>query len=71
VYVKASVEACIERDVKGMYKKALAGEIKNFTGVDDPYEEPSDPEIIVDTEKESLNESVEKVLKYLEKKDYL
>ncbi len=71
VYVKASVEACIERDVKGMYKKALAGEIKNFTGVDDPYEAPSDPEIIVDTEKESLNESVEKVLKYLEKKDYL
>jgi len=71
VYVKASVETCIERDVKGMYKKALAGEIKNFTGVDDPYEAPSDPEIIVDTEKESLNESVEKVLKYLEKKDYL
>lgn len=71
VYVKASVEACIERDVKGMYKKALAGEIKNFTGIDDPYEAPSDPEIIVDTEKESLNESVEKVLKYLEKKDYL
>lgn len=71
VYVKASVEACIERDVKGMYKKALAGEIKNFTGVDDPYEVPPDPEIIVDTEKESVNESVEKVLKYLEKKDYL
>ena len=71
VYVEASVEACIERDVKGMYKKALAGEIKNFTGVDDPYEAPPNPEIICYTEKESVDESVEKVLKYLEKNGYL
>jgi adenylylsulfate kinase len=71
VYVKASVEECIKRDVKGMYKKALAGEIKDFTGVDDPYEEPVNPEILVDTEVESVDESVEKVLKYIEKKGYL
>lgn len=71
VYVDASVEECIKRDVKGMYKKALAGEIKNFTGVDDPYEAPPNPEITVYTEKESVDESVEKVLKYLKKNGYL
>jgi adenylyl-sulfate kinase len=67
VYVKASVEECIKRDVKGMYKKALAGEIKNFTGVDDPYEAPPTPEIIVDTDNETVEESVNKVQEYLEK----
>lgn len=71
VYVDASVEECIKRDVKGMYKKALAGEIKNFTGVDDPYEAPPNPEITVYTEKESVDESVEKVLEYLKKNGYL
>lgn len=71
VYVKASLEECIKRDVKGMYKRALAGEIKNFTGVDDPYEIPPNPELIVDTDIESVDESVEKVLRYLEKNDYL
>jgi adenylylsulfate kinase len=71
VYVKASVEECIKRDVKGMYKKALAGEIKNFTGVDDPYEEPLNPEIIIDTENETVDESVETVLSYLDKNGYL
>ena len=71
VYVKASVDECIKRDVKGMYKKALAGEIKDFTGVDDPYEEPPHPEILVDTESETVDESVEKVLRYLEKNGYL
>ena len=71
VYVDASVEECIKRDVKGMYKKALAGEIKNFTGVDDPYEAPPSPEITVYTEKESVDESVEKVLEYLKKNGYL
>ena len=58
VYVKCSVETCIERDVKGMYKKALAGEIKNFTGISDPYEEPLEPELVVDTDKESPEESL-------------
>ena len=50
VYVKASVDECARRDVKGLYEKAFAGEIKGFTGVDDPYEEPSNPELVVDTE---------------------
>ena len=71
VYVKASVEECIKRDVKGMYKKALAGEIKNFTGVDDPYEAPPTPEIIVDTDNETIEESVNKVQEYLEKHGYI
>jgi adenylylsulfate kinase len=70
VYVKASVEACIERDVKGMYKKALAGEIKNFTGIDDPYEVPTNPELVVDTENETIEESVQKVLKVMSKLGY-
>ena len=71
VYVKASIDECIKRDVKGMYKKALAGEIRNFTGVDDPYEAPPNPEVVVDTDNESEDESVEKVLDYLEKNGYL
>ena len=71
VYVKAPVEVCIERDVKGMYKKALAGEIKNFTGVDDPYEEPEAPELVVETDKETLEESVQKVLTKMKELGYL
>ena len=56
VYVKASIDECTRRDVKGLYKKALAGEIKEFTGIDDPYEEPENPEIVVDTiNKQSMN----------------
>lgn len=66
VYVRCPVKVCIERDVKGMYKKALAGEIQNFTGVSDPYEEPVNPEIVVDTDKETVEESVAKVLEKLE-----
>src|SRR5918992_2345572 len=53
VFVKASVEECAGRDTKGLYAKAFAGEIKGFTGVDDPYEEPSEPEVVLDTEAES------------------
>jgi adenylyl-sulfate kinase len=66
VYVKCPVEVCIERDVKGMYKKALAGEIQNFTGVSDPYEEPENPEIVIETDKETTEESAQKVLEALE-----
>ncbi len=66
VYVKAPIDVLTERDVKGMYKKALAGEIKNFTGVSDPYEEPRKPEIIVETNKESVEESMNKILRTLE-----
>ncbi len=71
VYVKASLDTCIQRDVKGMYKKALNGEIKGFTGIDDPYEEPENPEIIVETDKESVEESVEKVLDKLAELGYV
>jgi adenylyl-sulfate kinase len=62
VYVKCSVEECEKRDVKGMYQKARDGIIKDFTGVDDPYEEPPSPEIIIETDKETIEESVDKVL---------
>ena len=71
VYTRTPVEVCIERDVKGMYKKALQGEISNFTGVDDPYEEPEDPELVLDTSKESIEESVENVLKRLTQLGYI
>lgn len=71
IYVKCPLEICEQRDVKGLYKKARAGIIKNFTGIDDPYEEPENPEIIVETDKETLEESVNKIIKYLEEKGYL
>ncbi len=71
VYVKTSVETCIQRDVKGLYKKALAGEIKGFTGVDDPYEPPLRPELIIETETESPQESVARILRKLEELGYL
>lgn len=62
VYVRCSLESCIKRDPKGLYKKALAGEIKDLTGLQDPYEEPLEPEMMIDTEKETLDESVNKIL---------
>ena len=70
VYVRCSLEECIRRDVKGMYKKALAGEIKSFTGVDDPYEEPLNPDVLVDTDEETLSESVNKVLAKMRQLNY-
>src|SRR5947208_10839617 len=66
VYVKASVEECARRDTKGLYEKAFKGEIKEFTGVSDPYEPPLDPEVTVDTEVETVEESAAKVLAYLD-----
>jgi len=71
VYVKCSLDRCEERDVKGMYKKARAGEIRNFTGLDDPYEAPENPDLVVDTEKESLDESVDRILGHLRSKSLL
>jgi adenylylsulfate kinase len=65
-YVAAPVATCAERDVKGLYAKALSGEVKNFTGVSDPYEPPLAPEIVLHTEAESVDESVEQVLGWLE-----
>ncbi|MFX0121948.1 MAG: adenylyl-sulfate kinase, partial [Promethearchaeota archaeon] len=64
--VKCPVEVCIERDIKGLYKKAIAGEIKDFTGISHPYEEPPNPEIIVETDKETPEESVEKIMAFLD-----
>src|SRR5205807_1862706 len=66
VYVAASVEECARRDVKGLYEKAFRGEIKGFTGVDDPYETPSDPELVLDTEAHDPEESAQLVLAKLE-----
>jgi adenylylsulfate kinase len=71
IYTLTPVGVCIERDVKGMYKRALAGEISNFTGIDDPYEEPYNPELVVDTDKESIEESVGKVLDKLAEMGYI
>ncbi|HEY58274.1 MAG TPA: adenylyl-sulfate kinase [Anaerolineae bacterium] len=71
VYVNAPLEEVIRRDVKGLYKKALAGEIKNFTGVSDPYEPPENPEVVCNTAEETLEESVQKVLDYLERRGWL
>src|SRR5436189_2449684 len=65
-YVKASVEACEERDVKGLYAKARSGEIKEFTGVSDPYEPPENPEIVLETEHQSPEESARMIIEYLE-----
>ncbi|HPA47368.1 MAG TPA: adenylyl-sulfate kinase [bacterium] len=66
VYCKCSLDVLEERDVKGLYKKARLGEVKNFTGVSDPYEEPSNPEIIVETGKETVEQSVARILRTLE-----
>lgn len=71
VYVKASPEICAKRDVKGMWAKAKAGEIENFTGHDDPFEEPDNAQIIVDTENETVEESKQKILNWLEKHGYV
>ncbi len=68
IYVKASVEECARRDVKGLYEKAFKGEIKEFTGVSDPYEPPSAPELVLDTENETPDESAGKVLAYVEER---
>jgi adenylylsulfate kinase len=71
VYVKCPLEVCMKRDIKGMYKKAINGEITNFTGINDPYEEPIDPEIIVEADKETIDESANKVLKKLDELGYI
>ena len=62
---------CIKRDVKGLYKKALAGEITNYTGVSDPYEEPLNPEVVLETDRETEEESVGKVIRKLEELRYI
>jgi adenylylsulfate kinase len=71
VYVRASLEEVTRRDVKGLYEKAIAGEISNFTGVSDPYEEPRNPELVIDTEQCSPAEATEMVLAKLEELGHL
>jgi adenylylsulfate kinase len=71
IYAKASLKTCEKRDPKGLYKKAREGIIKDFTGVNAPYEEPEKPELVVDTDKETVEESTEKVLKKLKELGYL
>ena len=66
IYCKASLETCETRDVKGLYKRARAGEIKNYTGIDSPYEVPKNPELIIDTDNQSLEESVFTIFNFLE-----
>jgi adenylylsulfate kinase len=71
VYVNVSLEAAEKRDPKGLYKKARAGQIKGFTGIDDPYEAPENAEIVIDTEKMKPEQAAERILKYLEERGYL
>ncbi len=68
VYLKCDLKVCEARDPKGLYKKARSGEIKNFTGVSDPYEPPENPEIVLDTDRLSIEESVSKIMDYLGEK---
>ena len=71
VYTKCSLDECEARDPKGLYKKARSVEIKEFTGINAPYEEPSNPEIIIDTEQHSVEEAVEEIVAYLKEHKYL
>lgn len=71
VYVKCSVEECMRRDTKGMYIKAKKGLIPNFTGYSDPYEEPENPDIVVDTQKETVSQSVNEILDFLTREDLI
>ncbi|MGD9403990.1 MAG: adenylyl-sulfate kinase [Anaerolineae bacterium] len=71
VYCYAPLETLIERDVKGLYKKALAGEIENFTGVSDPYEPPENPNVTIDSSAETIEESLAKILQKLEQLGYV
>jgi adenylyl-sulfate kinase len=71
VYMKCSIEKLSERDVKGLYKKALAGEIKNFTGISDPYEEPLRPELVLDSGTENVEQSLQRLLKTLEVANFI
>ncbi|MDE2216350.1 MAG: adenylyl-sulfate kinase [Planctomycetota bacterium] len=71
VYVKCPLEVCAERDVKGLYKKAMKGDIQGFVGISDPYEEPLNPELVVETNSETVEESTKKIIKKLIELNYL
>tara|TARA_R100000149_G_C5784714_1_gene79005 strand:+ start:127 stop:522 length:396 start_codon:yes stop_codon:yes gene_type:complete len=70
VYVKAPLETCEDRDPKGLYKKARSGEIPNFTGVSAPYENPENPEVVVETHESKIDDCAEQIIKYLEDNKY-
>ncbi|HUK56281.1 MAG TPA: adenylyl-sulfate kinase [Nitrospiria bacterium] len=71
VFVKCSMDVLIQRDVKGLYKKALAGDLPHFTGVSDPYEEPTRPDVVIETDKESPEASAAKIIAVLERLGHL
>jgi len=71
IYCYAPLETLIERDVKGLYKKALAGEIENFTGISDPYEPPENPAVAIDSGAETIEQSLAKILRKLEDLGYV
>ena len=71
IYMATPLEECEKRDTKGLYKKARRGEIDHFTGVDDPYEVPNNAELVIDAANESVEKSVDKVLKYLKERNFL
>ncbi len=71
IFCKCALEACEKRDSKGVYKKARAGEILDFTGISAPYEEPQDPEITIETDRETIEESANKIISYLEKNGFI
>lgn len=71
VYTKCSLEELVRRDVKGLYKKALAGEIQHFTGVSDPYEEPQNPDVLIESDTESVDVAYARILRYLEEKELI
>jgi adenylylsulfate kinase len=68
VYVKADIETCKKRDYKGVYEKAINGELQNFSGINDVYEEPEDAEIIIDTDKMNVDEAVKEIVKYIKRR---
>ncbi len=71
MFVRCTIDKLVERDVKGLYEKALKGEIKSFTGVSDPYEEPHNPELIVDSSLETVEQSLEKLIGALERLEFV
>lgn len=71
IYVKCSIDRCIQRDVKGLYRKAIDGQIPNFTGISDIYEEPGAPDHVIDTENQNIDECTRSIIDYLENKGLL
>lgn len=71
IYVKTPLSVCIKRDVKGMYAQAMAGKLSHFTGIDDPYEEPLHPEVVIETERSSVSECVQSIIEWLERENLL